>query len=65
MLSKVIHGAAAPSTAQSGAMGNLEAVDIHYLFDNCPKQVDTFRDGLPKYKDFDPLVGGSGELLPE
>ena len=32
---------------------------------NYAEKVISMRDGLPKYKDFDPLVGGSGEELPE
>lgn len=36
------------------------ALHTHY-----GERVISLRDGLPKYKDFDPAVGGSGETLPE
>ena len=35
------------------------------LHTNYAEKIISMYDGLPKYKDFDPLVGGSGELLPE
>jgi len=30
-----------------------------------PEKILSIRDGLPKYKDFDPAVGGSDEVVPE
>ena len=35
------------------------------LHTNYSEKVISIYDGLPKYKDFDPAVGGSGETLPE
>ncbi len=35
------------------------------LHTNYSEKIISIRDGLPKYKDFDPAVGGSGETLPE
>jgi hypothetical protein len=35
------------------------------LHTNYAEKVISIRDGLPKYKDFDPALGGSGETLPE
>ena len=32
---------------------------------NYRERIIDFRDGLPKYADFDPAVGGSGLLIPE
>ena len=36
------------------------ALHTHY-----GERVISMRDGLPKYRDFDPAVGGTGEILPE
>jgi hypothetical protein len=35
------------------------------LHTNYSEKIISIYDGLPKYKDFDPAVGGSGETLPE
>ena len=35
------------------------------LHTNYAEKVMSVRDGLPKYRDFDPAVGGTGETIPE
>ena len=35
------------------------------LHSHYPEKVLSIRDGLPKYKDFDPAFGGTGEVVPE
>jgi len=35
------------------------------LHSHYPEKILAIRDGLPKYKDWDPAFGGSGELVPE
>lgn len=35
------------------------------LHTNYAEKVVSFHDGLPKYRDFDPAVGGSGETMPD
>lgn len=35
------------------------------LHSHYPERVLSIRDGLPKYKDFDPAFGGSDEVVPE
>ena len=35
------------------------------LHTHYPERVVSFRDGLPKYKNFDPAIVGSGETVPE
>jgi hypothetical protein len=35
------------------------------LHTNYQEKIVSVYDGLPKYRDFDPAVGGSGEILPE
>jgi hypothetical protein len=35
------------------------------LHTHYPERVLAIRDGLPKYKDFDPDLGGTGETVPE
>ena len=35
------------------------------LHSHYPERVLAIRDGLPKYKDFDPDLGGTGEMVPE
>jgi hypothetical protein len=35
------------------------------LHSHYPEKILSIRDGLPKYKDFDPAVGGSDEVVPE
>ncbi len=35
------------------------------LHTHYPERILNIRDGLPKYKDFDPAVGGTGETVPE
>jgi hypothetical protein len=35
------------------------------LHTNYAEKIVSIFDGLPKYRDFDPAVGGSGETLPE
>ena len=35
------------------------------LHSHYPEKILSIRDGLPKYRDFDPAVGGSGETVPE
>ena len=35
------------------------------LHTHYPEKVLAIRDGLPKYKDFDPKLGGTGERVPE
>ena len=35
------------------------------LHTHYPERILAIRDGLPKYKDFDPDLGGTGETVPE
>jgi len=35
------------------------------LHTNYAEKIVSFHDGLPKYKGFDPAVGGSGETMPD
>ena len=35
------------------------------LHTNYAEKIVSFNDGLPKYRDFDPAVGGSGETMPD
>ena len=35
------------------------------LHTNYAEKIVSFYDGLPKYRDFDPAVGGSGETMPD
>jgi len=35
------------------------------LHTNYAEKIVSFHDGLPKYRDFDPAVGGSGETMPD
>ena len=35
------------------------------LHSHYPEKILSIPDGLPKYKDFDPAFGGTGELVPE
>jgi hypothetical protein len=56
-------GAVALTDIPAVSISDLEfvpALHTHY-----GERAVSMRDGLPKYKDFDPAVGGSGETLPE
>jgi hypothetical protein len=35
------------------------------LHSHYPERTVSFRDGLPKYKTFDPAIVGAGEMVPE
>jgi len=35
------------------------------LHTNYAEKIVSFHDGLPKFRDFDPAVGGSGETIPD
>lgn len=46
--------------------GSVEDLDFApTLHTHYSERVLEIRDGLPKYKDFDPNVGGTGETVPE
>lgn len=53
------------------AMTDVPAVSISdlafepKLHSHYPEKVLSIRDGLPKYKDWDPAFGGTGETVPE